>query len=122
MLFFVVLITIIAVASGSHSSSSTGNAPSAISATGQIVSSEPVDEANLRVFLSITNTGQVAGKINCWVRAYDASGSQVGSDQFESTDPVSPGQSFKGNGVIRIEDLGAYRVREVRAEDCGGAS
>lgn len=87
--------------------------------SGSVHGFEAVDEANLEVFVEMTNESEERAKVECTVRAYDASGSIVGFDFFASRKPLDPGDSERFRGVIRIEDEGAFRVRKVKARDCG---
>lgn len=86
---------------------------------GEVMKFEPVDEANLRVFLRLTNSGNEADKGECTVTAYDASKSIVGIDVWASRDQIKPKGFLILRGAIRIEDEGAFRVRRVKARDCG---
>lgn len=89
---------------------------------GEIMRFEPVDEANLRVFVRLTNTGNEADKGECSVTAYDASNSIVGIDIWSSREQIKPKGVVILRGVIRIEDEGAFRVRRVKAKDCGAST
>jgi hypothetical protein len=87
-----------------------------------VIRFEPVDEANLRVFLRLTNSGDESGKGECTVTAHDASNSIVGFDIFASRDEINPKGFLILRGAIRIEDEGAFRVLRVKASDCGARS
>ena len=89
--------------------------------SGTVTGFQPVDEANLEVFLEMTNEGSKAAKVECTVTAFDASQSSVGFDILSSRQPVGPGDSERFQGVIRIEDEGAFRVQDVKARKCGEA-
>lgn len=86
--------------------------------SGDVDGFTPVDEANLAVVFEVTNDGTVAAKAQCTLTAKDASGGIVGFDFFTTRNEVSPGETVRGRGVLRIEDLGAYRVQTVSADDC----
>lgn len=86
---------------------------------GEVMNFEPIDEANLRVFLRLSNTGDEADRGDCTITAYDASQSIVGFDIFGSRQPIKPKGTIILKGAIRIEDEGAFRVREVKVSDCG---
>ena len=89
---------------------------------GEVMKFEPLDEANLRVFLRLTNSGTEAAKGECSITAHDASSSIVGFDVYASRDEIKPRGSLILRGTIRIEDEGAFRVRRVRATDCAASS
>ena len=88
------------------------------SVSGQVVSFDPVDEANLGVWISFKNDGDSPAKVQCDVVAKDASGITVGTAGFETPDFVEPEKARVLNAVFRIKDLGAYRVRRVEIESC----
>jgi ribosomal protein L37AE/L43A len=88
--------------------------------SGDVVSYEPVDVANLMVTFRLTNKGTEAAKGECTIEAHDAS-RIVGFDIFSSRQEIAPGDSIIARGAIRIEDEGAFRVRRVEARDCGEA-
>lgn len=96
---------------GGKSSSNDGNF------SAEVTSFEPVDEANLRVFFDVTNKGSSRGKAECSFMAKDASGLITGSDSLVGV-PVAPGETERGNVVLRIEDEGAFRVQDVKVRDC----
>ena len=87
--------------------------------TGEVMNFIPLDEANLRVFLRLKNSGNEADRGECTITAHDASRSMVGFDIFGSRKPVKPRGFLILRGTIRIEDEGAFRVRKVKVSDCG---
>lgn len=89
--------------------------------SGSVDSFEPIDVANLRVNITITNEGDDAGEGECTVEAYDAGGRVVGFDILSSQEDIGGGETFRGTGVIRIEDEGAFRVEDVTASECESA-
>ncbi len=86
--------------------------------SGKVVSIAPVDEANLAVIFEVTNDGTSSAKGSCTLKAKDASGRIVGFDFFTTRKALSPGESVRGRGVLRIEDEGAFRVQKVVGSDC----
>ena len=86
---------------------------------GEVTNFIALDEANLRVFLRLSNSGNEADKGECTITAYDASNRIVGFDVFASRDQIKPKGFLILRGAIRIEDEGAFRVRRVKASDCG---
>lgn len=85
--------------------------------SGRVTDWTPLDEANVQVQFTITNDGDEAGAGECTIEASDASG-VVGWDIFTAVDDIEPGDTVRFSEAIRIEDEGAFRVRDVIAKDC----
>lgn len=88
--------------------------------SGDVTAFQPIDEANLQVAFAITNDGDDPAKGECTIEAHDASG-VVGWDVLSSVEDIEAGETVNFSEAIRIEDEGAFRVREVIAKNCGEA-
>lgn len=83
--------------------------------TSQVAYHIPINPADLRVFVKVTNTGTESGRPSCTVDASDPSGAYHGVDVFDGT-TQKPGQSVTYHGDLVITSEGADFVTKVTAK------
>lgn len=71
---------------------------------------EVVNPASVRVFVQVTNTGEVTATPQCTVAVRDPSSTYTGFEVFEVQEPLKPGRVSRFEGVIVVEKEGAMYV------------
>jgi hypothetical protein len=104
--FLAVVIGLIVIGSNSKNGSGGGKAQYSASSTGITV----IDPATVSVSFQVTNNGKASGQPWCTINAQDPSDSHTGSDMFQLSNSLSPGQTTNSADSITITGQGAANV------------
>ncbi|HEX2049018.1 MAG TPA: hypothetical protein VHJ34_00115 [Actinomycetota bacterium] len=89
--------------------------------SGSVRRFRPLDRATIEIDLSMSNEGSQAARGECTLVAKDAGDLTVGWDIVSSVKAIRAGTTERFRTALRIEDEGAFRVREVEVRDCDEA-
>lgn len=84
---------------------------------GRLTSAKFVDPATVQVFVSVENTGEVAGYASCFVSVSNRNGTYEGFDTFDLPDEIKPGKFDGFNAYLTVTNEGAAFVTE-HSIDC----
>jgi len=71
-----------------------------------------VDDATLSVSFKVTNHSNTSGDPTCTITAQSPNGNDYGTDQFQLSESLSPGQTVNSQDEITISNQGANNVTQ----------